>query len=737
MGWLKSKSIVWSWVISYALLLAFAMFVISVICIATYNIAKKTVSEFNDYTFNQMKIEIDNINTELEEVCTNIRFNRNLSDAFRSKKLNSSNLPYNYMMMRKDMEQYVFESNNVSFCYVYFLDNDTIVSSSTIDNSKDFFKNQHSNLDFTYEQWYEYMHSADISNLKLIKDNRGNIALLKCYHNISKNAVIVVGCDKNVIQSMQQRTQTSDAVKFLITKDDIVLYESGKEMLFEGTSVPQIENEEKYIRLNDKKYIINLTVEFGSDMNISIITPQNEYGGVLLVIRNVMAIGIIIILLGCAVLTFILIKRQYQPVRNVIRLFDTNTVRGVNELAYIAKKLENDLSENKKRHIEDMLSRVITGKIKDDSDLKNIFNELDINLCSEYFVVMICTPLNVCELMNDDSMSPEEKREISSFIFKNVLEELALKVGLGIVFEKDDTVICLFNCKSVKGCVDEIYKIAVEAETFITEAFYLKFNAAIGGIHVGQQGISKSYNEALYTLELLDSEHSTPNIMLYSQIGERSIKLPYLPQDEQQLISCVETGDVKQAILSINALFDEKLSKVNRMKRKFVMNSLVNTLLKLNNRIVSNNEDAIGIMELLNCDDMQEFRVRTENAIKMLCEHVKESEDSSCEEVINRIKEYINENYSDFNLSITSVGEFFGVDAKQLSKQYSNVTGEKMIDTINKRRIKEAKELLKADDVLSVESVAERSGFGTTRNFIRVFKKHEGITPGQFRNTFE
>lgn len=108
MGWLKSKSIVWSWVISYALLLAFAMFVISVICISTYNIAKKTVSEFNDYTFNQMKIEIDNINAELEEVCTNIRFNRNLSDAFRNEKLNSSNLPYNYMMIRKDMEQYVF-----------------------------------------------------------------------------------------------------------------------------------------------------------------------------------------------------------------------------------------------------------------------------------------------------------------------------------------------------------------------------------------------------------------------------------------------------------------------------------------------------------------------------------------------------------------------------------------------------------------------------------------------------
>lgn len=110
---------------------------------------------------------------------------------------------------------------------------------------------------------------------------------------------------------------------------------------------------------------------------------------------------------------------------------------------------------------------------------------------------------------------------------------------------------------------------------------------------------------------------------------------------------------------------------------------------------------------------------------------------SSCIEVIERIKEYINENYKDINLSISSVGEFFGVDAKQLSKQYSNITGEKMIDAINKRRIEQAKVFLKEDSVLSVESIAERSGFGTSRNFIRVFKKHEGITPGQFRNSFE
>lgn len=737
MKWLKHKSIVWSWAISYALLLAFAMFAISVICIATYNIVKKTANEFNDYTFNQMKAEIAEINTELEEVCTNIRFNKNLSDAFRNEKLNSAKLPYNYMMIRKDMEQYVFESNNISFCYVYFLDNDTVVSSSTIDNSKDFFLNQHSNLDFTYEQWYEDMHSNDVGEIKLVKDKVGNFALMKRYHNLSRNIVIVAGCDNNVIKSMQQRIQTSDNVKFLITKDDVVLYESGKETLAEGTHVAGIATEEQSVRLNGKKYIVNLTVAFGSNMNISIISPQNEYGGVLLVIRNVMAVGIIFILLGCAVLTFILIKRQYQPVRNILSLFDSNTGRGVNELAYIEKKLESDLSEHKRRRIDELLLRVISGKTKEETELQTILKECGINLCSDNFLVMVCAPLNIGELMHDNSISMEEKREITSFIFKNVLEELALRVGLGFVFEKDDNVICLFNCRNEADCIDEIYTIAAETQTVMAEEFYLKFNAALGGVHRGRQGVSKSYNEALYALELLDFEQGTGDIIRYSPSGDNGVTLLYLPQDEQQLINCVEQGDTDRAISFVNHLFDEKLSKANHIKTKFVMNSLVNTLLKLNNRIVPDNEDAIGIMELLHCDDIGEFRGRTERAVQMLCSYVKEHEDNGGDEVIERIKEYINAHFSDSSLSITLVGEYFGVDAKQLSRQYSNLTGERMIDTINKRRIEAAKDFLKADEVLSVESIAERSGFGTVRNFMRVFKKLEGITPSQFRNTIE
>ena len=45
-----------------------------------------------------------------------------------------------------------------------------------------------------------------------------------------------------------------------------------------------------------------------------------------------------------------------------------------------------------------------------------------------------------------------------------------------------------------------------------------------------------------------------------------------------------------------------------------------------------------------------------------------------------------------------------------------------------------AKELIKKNHRISIKEVAIMSGFYNDAALIRVFKKHEGITPGQFRN---
>ena len=55
-------------------------------------------------------------------------------------------------------------------------------------------------------------------------------------------------------------------------------------------------------------------------------------------------------------------------------------------------------------------------------------------------------------------------------------------------------------------------------------------------------------------------------------------------------------------------------------------------------------------------------------------------------------------------------------------------------DYLNGVRIGKAKELLENTD-LTVSEICAQTGFNSDQNFIRVFKKYVGMTPGQYRKT--
>lgn len=60
--------------------------------------------------------------------------------------------------------------------------------------------------------------------------------------------------------------------------------------------------------------------------------------------------------------------------------------------------------------------------------------------------------------------------------------------------------------------------------------------------------------------------------------------------------------------------------------------------------------------------------------------------------------------------------------------------GKTLTDYINTYRLDHARELLTASPELSIESIALDSGFASRQTFYRVFKKHFGMTPAEFRN---
>lgn len=101
--------------------------------------------------------------------------------------------------------------------------------------------------------------------------------------------------------------------------------------------------------------------------------------------------------------------------------------------------------------------------------------------------------------------------------------------------------------------------------------------------------------------------------------------------------------------------------------------------------------------------------------------------------IVKNALEYIREN-SQEKLRLTDVADQVYVSQWHLSKLLNKHTGKTFSDILNGARMEKSKELLK-DPSLRICDVAEMVGFQDLAHFSRVFKKMEGMSANEYRNT--
>lgn len=102
------------------------------------------------------------------------------------------------------------------------------------------------------------------------------------------------------------------------------------------------------------------------------------------------------------------------------------------------------------------------------------------------------------------------------------------------------------------------------------------------------------------------------------------------------------------------------------------------------------------------------------------------------QETINLVKRYIEENYTDPDLSLTQISDKFALKPKYASQLFKEEFGMKFVDFLLTLRMEEAKKrLIHTDD--PIQDIALQIGYATSISFGRMFKKMEGVTPGDYR----
>ena len=147
-------------------------------------------------------------------------------------------------------------------------------------------------------------------------------------------------------------------------------------------------------------------------------------------------------------------------------------------------------------------------------------------------------------------------------------------------------------------------------------------------------------------------------------------------------------------------------------------------------------EKKLGIkdvfLEIEQCRDFEEIK---DVIVKVMCCICNENSNAPAESrtmrICRQVKEYIEQNYSDPNLSLISIATKFNLNDTYLSSVYKKFYSIGMMEYLKIVRIERSKELLK-EDKYTIEQISEMVGCGNSRTFARNFKSITGVTPKVF-----
>lgn len=141
---------------------------------------------------------------------------------------------------------------------------------------------------------------------------------------------------------------------------------------------------------------------------------------------------------------------------------------------------------------------------------------------------------------------------------------------------------------------------------------------------------------------------------------------------------------------------------------------------------------------LLKPSKMEEIK----EALTVMTERLNKQEIAATEEeqaqhagsfIVNQALLFMEKNYQQ-KLTLQTVADCCYVSQWHLSKLLNRYAGKSFYDILNAIRIQRAKELL-ADPKLKIGEIGELVGYADTAHFARTFKKLEGMSANEYRNT--
>lgn len=461
-----------------------------------------------------------------------------------------------------------------------------------------------------------------------------------------------------------------------------------------------------------------------------------------------------ILLIG-VVLAIALSIHQYLPLRKLVGLVSRQNQttaplprrpKARDELDYISSAVVQMARENEglihKLHSQALVLRdqallsLIKGKFKSQEEWEQNLHSSSLRMAGPYYAVLlflIDDYQTFCR-NNTDSMQDYLK---SSLI--KIIEELSEEAGHGFGVELIDgrSIVFLLNLDEGFNTEHAISDFALKTKYMLHQYFRFTVTIGIGRICNDIASISHSYIEASHAARYRLIKGGN-QVIFYRDIEQDTARERWYPVETvDQLVRAIRQGDSKAVETALRNAFKQITeNKIPIDAAELICFDIINnsakTLIELDIEVDDMTHEAIERLFVPHLETIEELEKLVIDICCNVCHIIAGKKESKNIELLNQLKEYIHQHYQDKSISLEQIAKHFGISPSYATRFFKDHTGDSLMRYIDGLRMERAKQLLKTTD-LKLKNIMDEVGYIDSTNFIRKFKKNEGVTPIQYR----
>jgi len=267
-------------------------------------------------------------------------------------------------------------------------------------------------------------------------------------------------------------------------------------------------------------------------------------------------------------------------------------------------------------------------------------------------------------------------------------------------------------------------------------------NGHVYAIAVGKavRGLKNANRSYITAKTVLDKAYLYPwgQAVYFSEGIEHTAGISAYAADKSEISRNISEENEKEALLACETLYQALKTRkdLNYHKARELYFELISEVFhKADSMHLKIKEDETGeaiswivLIESYNLDEMHHFLSKH---ISLYFESLEKAKNEKKQ--VLAIKNYIAKNFMNDMLSISDISGYLNMSASHVCTMFKKETGDTINNYLTEYRLGKAKQYLR-ETLLTAAEISAKVGYRDNSYFGRIFRKHFGMTPNEYRN---